>query len=102
MSHVGPTPPNAAPPEPVPEARPATLLPEGVDRRLHPATVLVDIVRRIAGLAYLIAIALFLRFAGGGGGIAFRAHIGGFIAGMLLIPLFRRKDVPLRSPWGGR
>jgi membrane associated rhomboid family serine protease len=38
----------------------------------------------------------------GGGGVAFRAHIGGFIAGMLLIPLARRKDVPLRSPWGGR
>jgi membrane associated rhomboid family serine protease len=41
-------------------------------------------------------------FASGAGGVAFRAHIGGFIAGMLLIPLFRRKDVPLRSPLGGR
>jgi membrane associated rhomboid family serine protease len=41
-------------------------------------------------------------FAGGQGGVAFRAHIGGFIAGMLLIPLFKRKNVPLRSPWGGR
>jgi len=40
--------------------------------------------------------------ASGQGGVAFRAHIGGFIAGMLLIPLFRRKDVPLRSPWGAR
>jgi membrane associated rhomboid family serine protease len=41
-------------------------------------------------------------FARGQGGVAFRPHIGGFIAGMLLIPLFKRKNVPLRSPWGGR
>lgn len=26
--------------------------------------------------------------AGGGGGVAFRAHIGGFVAGMALLPLF--------------
>jgi membrane associated rhomboid family serine protease len=38
----------------------------------------------------------------GQGGVAFRAHIGGFIAGMLLVPLFKRRQVPLRSPWGGR
>lgn len=29
------------------------------------------------------------------GGVAFGAHIGGFVAGMLLIPLFKRRDVPL-------
>lgn len=29
------------------------------------------------------------------GGVAFGAHIGGFVAGMALIPLFRRQDVPL-------
>jgi membrane associated rhomboid family serine protease len=28
-----------------------------------------------------------------GGGVAFFAHIGGFIAGMALIGLFKRKDV---------
>jgi len=32
------------------------------------------------------------------GGVAFRAHIGGFIAGALLIPLFKRRDVPLWRP----
>ncbi len=37
---------------------------------------------------------------GGGGGVAFRAHIGGFVAGMLLIPLFKRREVPLRLPFG--
>jgi membrane associated rhomboid family serine protease len=36
------------------------------------------------------------------GAVDFRAHIGGVIAGMLLIPLFKRKNVPLRRPWGGR
>lgn len=32
---------------------------------------------------------------GGGGGVAFMAHIGGFVAGMLLIGLFKRPRVPL-------
>jgi membrane associated rhomboid family serine protease len=38
-----------------------------------------------------------------GGGVAFFAHIGGFIAGMVLIGFFKRKDVrffaPSRSTW---
>ena len=38
----------------------------------------------------------------GSGGVAFRAHIGGFVAGMLLIPLFKRREVPLRLPFGRR
>jgi len=33
-----------------------------------------------------------------GGGVAFFAHIGGFIAGMALIGFFKRKDVPFFSP----
>jgi len=32
-----------------------------------------------------------------GGGVAFFAHIGGFIAGMALIGLFKRRDVPFFS-----
>ncbi len=35
----------------------------------------------------------------GQGGVAFRAHIGGFIAGMVLIPVFKQKRFALRSPW---
>jgi membrane associated rhomboid family serine protease len=31
------------------------------------------------------------------GGVAFGAHIGGFVAGMVLIPLFKRRDVRLLS-----
>ena len=34
----------------------------------------------------------------GEGGIAFRAHIGGFVAGMALIVLFKRRGVPLWRP----
>lgn len=32
------------------------------------------------------------------GGVAFRAHLGGFIVGALLIPFFKRKDVRLFHP----
>jgi membrane associated rhomboid family serine protease len=34
----------------------------------------------------------------GGGGVAFGAHIGGFVAGMLLIPLFKYRNVRLFNP----
>jgi membrane associated rhomboid family serine protease len=36
----------------------------------------------------------------GKGGVAFGAHIGGFIAGMILIPIFKQRRVRLRLPWG--
>ena len=35
------------------------------------------------------------------GGVAFRAHVGGFLAGMLLIPLFRRPHFRLHNPLRG-
>jgi membrane associated rhomboid family serine protease len=31
----------------------------------------------------------------GGASVAFRAHIGGFLTGMLLVPLFKRRGVQL-------
>ncbi len=34
----------------------------------------------------------------GGGGVAWMAHVGGFVAGMALIGIFKRSGVP----WGGR
>jgi len=37
-----------------------------------------------------------------GGGVAFFAHIGGFVAGMVLIGLFKRRHVPFFSPGHGR
>ena len=36
--------------------------------------------------------------APGSGGVAFRAHIGGFIAGMVLVPLFKRRGYRLFHP----
>ena len=36
----------------------------------------------------------------GQGGVAFRAHIGGFVAGMILIPVFKQRRFRLRLPWG--
>ncbi|MGH6870708.1 MAG: rhomboid family intramembrane serine protease [Rhizomicrobium sp.] len=38
-------------------------------------------------------------------GVAFWAHVGGFVAGLVLTPLFKSRDVPLfghprRGPWG--
>jgi len=37
------------------------------------------------------------------GGVAWWAHIGGFVAGMALLPVFRRRDIqpPLRRPTSG-
>lgn len=32
---------------------------------------------------------------GSGTGVAFRAHIGGFVAGMLLVIVLKRREVPL-------
>lgn len=36
--------------------------------------------------------------ASGGGGVAFRAHLGGFIAGLALVAFFKRPNVPLFNP----
>jgi membrane associated rhomboid family serine protease len=33
--------------------------------------------------------------AGGNAGVAFRAHIGGFVAGVLLVTLLKRREVRL-------
>jgi len=38
------------------------------------------------------AVQLVSHFADHGGGVAFLAHIGGFVCGMALVPLFRRGD----------
>jgi len=35
----------------------------------------------------------------GGGGVAFGAHIGGFIAGMLFVGLFKKSNVRLHIPF---
>lgn len=37
--------------------------------------------------------------SGEGGGVAFGAHIGGFIAGLVLVGFFKRPDVPIQLPF---
>jgi membrane associated rhomboid family serine protease len=39
-----------------------------------------------------------LAVQGGGSSVAFRAHIGGFLAGMLFVPLLKRREVSLFAP----
>jgi membrane associated rhomboid family serine protease len=38
---------------------------------------------------FLLQLVSSLLIGGEGGGVAFRAHLGGFVAGMLLVPLLR-------------
>ncbi|MEE9343066.1 MAG: rhomboid family intramembrane serine protease [Gammaproteobacteria bacterium] len=51
-------------------------------------------------LAFWFGMQLFSSYTSAGqeGGVAFGAHIGGFIAGMLLIPFFRYRNRPLHLP----
>ena len=53
-------------------------------------------------LAFWFGLQLFSTMTAGDqpGGVAFGAHIGGFIAGMLLIPFFKHPNVPIHLPWG--
>lgn len=44
-------------------------------------------------LGLWFAIQFLSELGGGGSGVAFRAHIGGFVAGMALLPLFKRREV---------
>ena len=54
----------------------------------------------VLGFWFVLQFLSFLVSAGsGGGGVAWFAHIGGFIAGFVLIGLFKRRDVPFG---GGR
>ena len=68
----------------------------------------------VLGLWFLTQIASAAFSQTGGPGVAFWAHVGGFVAGMVLVPVFKQKGVPLfqpahsrpfeiergRSPWG--
>ena len=52
----------------------------------------------VLGFWFLLQIINTLLAGKGQGGVAWGAHIGGFIAGMLLLPLFRRRGVGLFQP----
>ena len=52
----------------------------------------------VLGFWFVLQIFNSLAASGQQGGIAWGAHIGGFVAGMLLIPLFKNKNVKLFAP----
>ncbi|KAB7741136.1 rhomboid family intramembrane serine protease [Parvibaculum sedimenti] len=49
----------------------------------------------VLGFWFIIQFLSGLSSDGAKGGVAFWAHVGGFIAGMVLAPIFKRRDVPL-------
>jgi membrane associated rhomboid family serine protease len=53
----------------------------------------------VLGLWFVLQFLNVLITGGSGGGVAWHAHVGGFVAGILLIGLFKRRDVPFG---GGR
>ncbi len=56
----------------------------------------------VLGFWFVMQLFSSMAAAGQQGGVAFGAHIGGFIAGMLLVPFFREKRFPLHLPGGRR
>ena len=53
----------------------------------------------VLGVWFLMQLFSSLMSSGQEGGVAFGAHIGGFIAGLLLVPLFRQAGTPLHIPF---
>lgn len=52
----------------------------------------------VLGFWFVLQLVNSLMSASEMGGVAYGAHIGGFVAGMLLIPLFKYRQVALFSP----
>ncbi len=52
----------------------------------------------VLGFWFLMQLVSSVLAAGQQGGVAFGAHIGGFVAGLLLVPLFKRRGVRLLHP----
>jgi membrane associated rhomboid family serine protease len=55
----------------------------------------------VLGIWFALQLISSVLRGGEGGGIAFGAHIGGFVAGMVLIPFFKHRDVRLENPLRG-
>ncbi len=56
----------------------------------------------VLGFWFFIQLISSVGASGQQGGVAFGAHIGGFVAGLALIPLFKYRSVPLFSRGRGR
>jgi rhomboid family protein len=52
----------------------------------------------VLGLWFLLQLMNAAFAISGAAGVAFWAHVGGFIAGMALVPLFKKRGVPLLQP----
>jgi len=52
----------------------------------------------VLGFWFVLQLVNSIVAASDNGGVAYGAHLGGFVAGMLLIPLFKYRHVPLFSP----
>ncbi len=48
---------------------------------------------------YVLGFWFILQFISTGGGVAYAAHIGGFISGMILILFFNKKNKIVKNPW---
>jgi membrane associated rhomboid family serine protease len=66
-----------------PRAHVTVLIPLGFFSQLTRLPALL-----VLGLWFVLQLASNMLAAGAGAGVAFRAHIGGFVAGMLLMPVF--------------
>ena len=48
---------------------------------------------------YVLGFWFILQFISSGGGVAYAAHIGGFVSGMVLILFFNKKNKIAKRPW---
>ena len=51
----------------------------------------------VLGFYFVLQVVMIAMTPQGGGGVAFAAHLGGFVAGVALIPVFKHRRVPLFS-----
>jgi len=81
----------------------ALLYPKARVTVIIPIFIIIQTVRipALVVLGVWFAMQLFSSITAGDqqGGVAFGAHIGGFIAGMMLIPFFKNSSVPLQIPF---
>ncbi len=77
-----------------PRARVLTLIPLGFYMNTIEIPAIV-----VLGLWFILQFLNALVSSSAGGGVAWYAHVGGFIAGIALIGLFKRRNVPF---WGRR
>lgn len=77
-----------------PHARVLVLIPLGIF--LHTMRIRAGWV--LGGWFVLQLVNSAVAAGGGGGGVAWGAHVGGFVAGAVLIPFFKYRHVPLFAP----